>query len=73
MLIKKFLCVWNEGSDFEIFEVHDFLSLYHGFKKTNLFSEEFEDMFGDPIETMLDVMALNQKVTFDNMQVTRIR
>lgn len=66
---KKFLCVWND----EIFEVHDFESLYKSYKDTNLYSKEFEDMYGDSIYVMLDVMALNQKVTFDNMEVTRLK
>lgn len=68
--IKKFLCVWND----DIFEVHDLLSLYQGYKNTNLYSEEFsEEWGGDTIDQLLDVMALDQKITFDNMTVMRVR
>lgn len=68
--IKKFLCIWND----DIFEVHDFMSLFQNYKNTNLYSVDFEnDWGGDTFEQCLDVMALNQKVTFDNLEVTRIR
>jgi hypothetical protein len=66
---KKFLCVWND----DIFEVHDLASLYDQYKRTNLYEQQFEDEFGDSINILLDVIALNQTVTFDNMTVTRIR
>ena len=70
---KKFLCVWNEGSDDEIFQVHDHTSLYDEYKRTNLFEDEFGHMFGDSIYILLEDLEINQKITFDNMDVTRIR
>lgn len=70
---KKFLCVWNEGSDSEIFEVHSLLSLWENYKRTNLYEESFADMYGSCFEAILDSLEINQKQNFDNMDVTRIR
>jgi hypothetical protein len=70
---KKFLCIWNEGSDSEIFEVHDFASLWDNYKRTNLYEDEFAENYGSCIEAILDSLEIDEKVTFDNMEVTRIR
>lgn len=70
---KKFLCIWNEGSDSEVFEVHSLLSLWENYKRTNLYEEQFAEEYSSCIEAILDSMELNEKQTFDNLDISRIR
>lgn len=66
---KRFLCVWND----DIFEVHDLASLYDNYKRTNLYEEQFEQEYGAAINFILDDLDINEKATFDNMEVTRLK
>lgn len=63
-----YLCVWNEGSEFEIVEVHTRDSFYNEYKDTNLFSEDTEDGF----LFTLDTLSIGKTYTDDNMTITRI-
>jgi hypothetical protein len=64
-----YLCVWNEGSDFENSEIHTKQSLFDEYKDTNLFSADTGDGF------LVSLEKLNKNETYidDNMQITRIR
>ncbi len=68
-VIKKFLCVWND----DIFEVHDFASLYDNYKRTNLYEEQFAEEYGSCIDSILDSLELDEIIFFDNMKVTRLK
>lgn len=61
-----FLCVWNEGSEFEIVEVHTQGTFFDTYKTTNIFSEDMRVLY------ILDTLAIGETYTDDNMQITRI-
>lgn len=63
-----FLCVWNEGSDFEIVEAHTCDTFYAEYKNTNLFSDDT----GMGFLSNLEFLRVGDSYLDDNMQVTRI-
>lgn len=63
-----YLCVWNEGSEFEIVEVHTQGTFFDTYKNTNLFSEDT----GEGFLYTLDTLAIGKTYIDDNMAITRI-
>lgn len=63
-----YLCVWNEGSEFEIVEIHTQGTLFDEYKDTNLFAADTEEGF---LYT-LDTLSIGKTYTDDNMTITRI-
>lgn len=63
-----FLCAWNEGSDFEIVQIHTSQSFYDEFKSTNLFSDDAEE----DLLSNFEALEVGDTYTNDNMQVKRI-
>jgi len=63
-----YLCVWNEGSAFEIAEVHTQGTFFDEYKNTNLFAADTDEGF---LHT-LDTLSIGQTYTDDNMAITRI-
>jgi len=65
-----FLCRWN---GYEVVEIHTMDSFWHHYKLTNLFEEEFIDMFEESINDVFNRLALEQIDYFDNMAIRRIK